>query len=213
MKTASIKELIKQQKLVPILRTHYQEAVLPLAACVMESGCRVLEYTTTIEGVISKIDKVKSKYPELLIGLGTVLDKKDAVEAIDRGADFIVSPILNYDIVDVVKSRDKMIMLSGFTPTEIYNAFRAGSDIVKLFPASEMAPTFIQKLKGPFPNIEVFPTGGLDLISAIQFLSYGAIAVGMGNNVFRPELIKEKNFKEITFLLTNAHHRIMNMEI
>lgn len=104
-------------------------------------------------------------------------------------------------------------MLSGFTPTEIYNAYKAGSDIIKLFPASEMAPTFIQKLKGPFPHLEVFPTGGLDLISAIQFVSYGAIAVGMGNNVFRPELIRNKNFGEITSLLKNASHRIRNMEI
>ncbi|MGA2141621.1 MAG: hypothetical protein ABSG94_04275, partial [Brevinematales bacterium] len=74
-------------------------------------------------------------------------------------------------------------------------------------------PTFIQKLKGPFPDLEVFPTGGLDLITAIQFLSYGAIAVGMGNNVFRPELIRDRIYEEITSLLKNANHRIKNMEI
>ncbi len=213
MNTASIKELIKQEKLVPILRTLYPEAVLPVADSVIEAGCRIIEFTMTIHGIIGEIVKVKSKYPELIIGLGTVLEKKDAEDAILNGVDFIVSPILNYDIVDTVKSRDKMIMLSGFTPTEIYNAYKAGSDIIKLFPASEMAPTFIQKLKGPFPLLEVFPTGGLDLITAIQFLSYGAIAVGMGNNVFRPELIMNKNFAEITSLLRNASHRIKNMEI
>lgn len=213
MNTASIKELIKQEKLVPILRTQSAEAVLPVAGSVVAAGCRIIEFTMTIKGIIGEIGKVKAKYPELVIGLGTVLEKKDAKEALDNGVDFIVSPILNYDIVDVVKSRDKMIMLSGFTPTEIYNAYKAGSDIIKLFPASEMAPTFIQKLKGPFPDLEVFPTGGLDLITAIQFLSFGAIAVGMGNNVFRPELIRNKNYEEITSLLKNANHRIKNMEI
>ncbi len=213
MNTTSMKELIKQEKLVPILRTNSPEVVLPIAQSVVDAGCCILEYTMTIHGIIKEIGKVKSKYPDLIIGLGTVLEKKDAEEAIQNGVDFIVSPILNYDIVDVVKSKDKMIMLSGFTPTEIYNAYKAGSDIIKLFPASEMAPTFIQKLKGPFPFIEVFPTGGLDLISAIQFLSYGAIAVGMGNTVFKTELIKNKNFQEITCLLKNAYHRIKNMEI
>jgi 2-dehydro-3-deoxyphosphogluconate aldolase/(4S)-4-hydroxy-2-oxoglutarate aldolase len=213
MTASSIKELIRQEKLVPILRTRSHEAVLPVAECIIDAGCRIIEYTMTIEGVINEIEKVKSKYPELIIGLGTVLDKKDAEAAVDKGVDFIVSPIVNYDIVDAVKSRNKMIMLSGFTPTEIFNAFKAGSDIIKLFPASEIAPTFIQRLKGPFPDLDLFPAGGLDLISAIQYLSYGAIAVGIGNNVFRPDLIKNKNYKEITSLLMNALHRIRNMEI
>ncbi len=213
MNTSSIKELIKEEKLVPILRTQSQEAVLPVARSVVDAGCRIIEFTLTIDGIIGEIGKVKSKYPELVIGLGTVLEKKEAEDAINNGVDFIVSPILNYDIVETVKSRDKMIILSGFTPTEIYNAHKAGSDIVKLFPASEMAPTFIKRVKGPFPFLEIFPTGGLDLITAIQFLSYGAIAVGMGNNVFKPELIRNKNYEEIISLLRNANHRIKTMEI
>lgn len=103
MNTASIKELIKQEKLVPVLRTEYTEAVLPVAESVIAAGCRVIEYTMTIPDVIREIAKVKSKYPELVIGLGTVLEKKEAEDAILNGVDFIVSPILNYDIVDIVK--------------------------------------------------------------------------------------------------------------
>lgn len=213
MEAYSIKEIIKQEKLVPILRTHFPEIVINVAGAVYNAGGKILEFTLTTPGVIKEIARVKTKYPNLIIGLGTVLQKKDAEEAINNGADFIVSPILNYEIVDTVKSLGKTIILSGFTPTEIYNAYKAGSDIVKLFPASEMAPTFIQKLKGPFPFIEVFPTGGLNLISAIQFLSFGAIAVGMGTTIFRYDLIESKNFPEIEEILKNAYRRIKNMEI
>ncbi len=213
MEASSIKEIIKQEKLVPILRTRSTEIVINIAGSVHNAGGKILECTLTMPEIIKGIGKIKDKYPDLIIGLGTVLQKKDAEEAINNGADFIVSPILNYEIVDTVKSLGKTIILSGFTPTEIYNAYKAGSDIIKLFPASEMAPTFIQKLKGPFPFIEVFPTGGLNLISAIQFLSFGAIAVGMGTTIFRSDLIESKNFSEIGEILKNAYRRIKNMEI
>lgn len=213
MKALEVKELIRQEKLVPILRTRSSDSIYHIAKAVLDGGGRVLEYTMTIEGIIKEIGKVKEKFPELIIGLGTVLDKKDAREAIENGVDFIVSPILNHDIIETVKSKDKMIMLSGFTPTELYNAYKAGCDIVKLFPASEMQPTFIREIKGPLPFLEIFPTGGLDLISAIQYMVNGAFAVGMGSTVFNKELIDTKNFEEISRRLKNALHRIQNMEI
>lgn len=213
MKAQEVKDMIRQEKLVPILRTRSSESIYHIAKAVLDGGGRVLEYTMTIEGIIKEIGKVKEKFPELVIGLGTVLDKKDAQQAIENGVDFIVSPILNYDIIETVKSKDKMIMLSGFTPTELYNAYKAGCDIVKLFPASEMNPTFIREIKGPLPALEIFPTGGLDLITAIQYIVNGAFAVGMGSTVFNKELIDTKNFEEISRRLKNALHRIQNMEI
>lgn len=213
MKALEVKELIRQEKLVPILRTRTPECIYHIAKAAVDAGGRILEYTMTIEGIIKEIGKVKEKFPELVIGLGTVLDKKDAQEALSAGVDFIVSPILNHDIIETVKSKDKMIMLSGFTPTELYNAWKAGCDIVKLFPASEMQPTFIREIKGPLPFLEIFPTGGLDLITAIQYMVNGAFAVGMGSTVFNKELIDSKNFEEISRRLKNALHRIQNMEI
>lgn len=213
MKAQEVKDLIRHEKLVPILRTRSSEKIFDIARAVCEGGGKILEFTMTIEGIIQEIGKVKNKFPDLVIGLGTVLDKKDAKSAIENGVDFIVSPILNYDIIETVKSQDKMIMLSGFTPTELYNAWKAGCDIVKLFPASEMHPNFIREIKGPLPFLEIFPTGGLDLITAIQYIVNGAFAVGMGSTVFNKELIDSKNFEEISKRLRNARHRIQNMEI
>ncbi len=213
MKAEQIKDILRREKLIPILRTRSSQSVFPIAQAVQDGGGRVLEYTMTIEGIIREIGKVKEKHPELTIGLGTVLDKKDAQAALDAGVDFIVSPILNYEIVETVKSRDKIVMLSGFTPTELYNAYKAGCDVVKLFPASEMKPTFIREIQGPLPFLEIFPTGGLDLISAIQYIANGAFAVGMGSTVFKKELIEAKEYGEIARRLNNALHRIQNMEI
>lgn len=213
MKALETKNIIKKEKLVPILRTRQSDVVMEIAKVSMEAGSRILEFTMTIDGIIDKIGPIKEKYPDLILGLGTVYEKKEAEEAIRRGVDFLVSPILNYDIIEIAKKYDTMVMLSGFTPTEIYEAYRAGSDIVKLFPASEVAPTFIRELQGPLPFVEIFPTGGLNLISAIQFLSYGAVAVGMGNTVFKKELLESGNFEEIKRRLINAKKRIQNMSI
>lgn len=213
MKAHQIKEILRKEKLIPILRTRSSQSAIPIAQAVLDGGGRVLEYTTTIEGVIQEIGKVKEKFPEMTIGLGTVLETKDAKAALDAGADFIVSPILNYDLIEAVKSRDKIVILSGFTPTELYNAWKAGCDIVKLFPASEMKPTFIREIQGPLPFLEIFPTGGLDLISAIQYIANGAFAVGMGSTVFKKELIESKDYEEIARRMKNALHRIQNMEI
>jgi 2-dehydro-3-deoxyphosphogluconate aldolase/(4S)-4-hydroxy-2-oxoglutarate aldolase len=214
MNAQELKALIKQEKLVPILRISDSEPVMDVTEAVVAADAKIIEFTTTIPGAVSLISRAKERFPNLIIGLGTVYNKQDAADGIKAGADFIVSPIFNAELVDTVKSLGKMLMLSGFTPTEIYNAWRAGADIVKLFPASEMAPSFIRELRGPMPDVDIFPTGGLNLISAIQFLANGAIAVGMGtNSLFKPNWIQGKQYGEITKNLRNAISRIQKLSI
>ncbi|MGC8764931.1 MAG: bifunctional 4-hydroxy-2-oxoglutarate aldolase/2-dehydro-3-deoxy-phosphogluconate aldolase [Brevinematia bacterium] len=214
MKVNEVKNLIKSEKLVPILRTPYVEYLFDIVKAAIDAGGRIIEFTMSIPDIISKLAEIKEKFPDMVIGLGTVYEPDDACKAIERGADFIVTPILNQDLVDVVKSKEKLLILSGFTPTEIYNAYKLGSDLIKLFPASEVSPTFLREIFNPMPFVEIFPTGGLNLISAIQFISYGAVAVGMGaSTIFKKELIKEKNFSEISYHLYNARRRIQNMVI
>lgn len=214
MTSVELRSLIKKEKLVPILRTHYVNYLEDLLRATMDAGGRILEFTTTIPDVIKHIGYLKEKFPEIVMGLGTVYSSNEALLAIERGVDFIVSPVLNYEIIDAVKSKEKLLILSGFTPTEIYNAYNAGSDLVKLFPASEVSPTFVREILKPMPFVEIFPTGGLNLISAIQFLSYGAVAVGMGaSTIYKNDLIENRNFSEISFHLWNARRRIQNMAI
>ena len=213
MDAIEVKKIIKKEKLVPILRIQKSDKIMDIVDAVVGAKSKILELTMTINGILPYISKIKSKYPDLVLGLGTVFSIKDAEEAIKQGIDFIVSPILNHEIVNIVKSHNKMLMLSGFTPTEIYNAYKAGADIVKLFPATEMSPTFIKEIKGPMPYLDIFPTGGLNLISAIQFLSCGALAVGIGSAIFKPEWIETGKFEDIFASMGNAIRRIRNMAI
>ncbi len=214
MKSSDVKKLIKEERLVPILRTHNEECIEEILKATIDAGGRIIEFTMTIPNILEKIDYYKNKFPELTIGLGTVYEPEEAKKGIERGVDFIVTPILNPSIVEVAKSKEKLLILSGFTPTEIYNAYKLGSDLIKLFPASEVNPTFLREILNPMPFVEIFPTGGLNLISAIQFISYGAVAVGMGaSTIFKKDLIEQKNYKEISFHLWNARRRIQNMVI
>ena len=208
MNAKELKELVRSERVVPILRTDSAKELEGVCSAVRESGIKILEFTMTIPGVIDELPRLKAKFPELVYGLGTVFREEDAAAAIENGADFIVSPIAALNLVDAVKSRDKLLMLAAFTPTEIYTVYTAGSDVIKLFPASAVTPSYIKAIKGPMPFIDMMPTGGIDLIYGMQFLAGGAIAVGMGETVFNKEQIKRGNFGKITEALKNARERL-----
>ena len=208
MNSKELKELVRSERLVPILRTDSAKELEGVTRAVRESGIKVIEFTMTIPGVIDEIPALKAKFPELVFGLGTVFRAEDATAAIRNGADFIVSPIAALNLVDAVKGEDKLLMLAAFTPTEIYTVYQAGSDIIKLFPASAVNPGYIKAIRGPMPFVDILPTGGIDLIYGLQFLAAGAIAVGMGETVFNKENIKRGEFDSITAALKNARERL-----
>lgn len=213
MDAKQVKQIIGNEKVVPILRTNGTDKLLNIAKAVYDSGIRILEFTMTIPGIIDYIPKIKSVFPDMLLGMGTVVKSEDAKNAIANGIDFIVSHFMNLSIVDTVKSEDKMLMLAAFTPTEIHHAHNAGSDIVKLFPALALAPDFIKSVRGPMPDVDILPTGGLDLIAVLHFLQRGAFAAGIGSEVFRKDWIKAGDYQHITRSLTNIRHRIKNKQI
>jgi 2-dehydro-3-deoxyphosphogluconate aldolase/(4S)-4-hydroxy-2-oxoglutarate aldolase len=198
MNAIEVKNLIKREKFVPILRIDSADLLFNIAKAVSDAGAKIFEFTMTIPGMIDIVPKIKSEFPELTLGLGTVFNPEDAKNAIKNGIDFIVSPVLKLDLADTVKSEDKLLMLAGFTPSEIYEAHKAGSDIVKLFPAMCMNPRFVKDIKGPMPFIDLLPTGGLELDSGTEFIKAGAVAVGLGGNIFDKQAIKDGNFDIIT---------------
>ncbi|OHD56729.1 MAG: hypothetical protein A2Y33_06460 [Spirochaetes bacterium GWF1_51_8] len=208
MNSKELKEVVRSERIVPILRTDSAKELEGVCAAVRDSGIKIIEFTMTIPGVIDELPRLKSKFPELVFGLGTVFSEQDAAAAIENGADFIVSPIAALNLVEPVKSRDKLLMLAAFTPTEIYTIHKAGSDVIKLFPASALTPSYIKAIKGPMPFVDIMPTGGIDLILGMQYLAGGAIAVGMGETVFNKEQIKRGNFEKIIAALKNARERL-----
>ena len=208
MNSKELKEVVRSERIVPILRTDSAKELEGVCAAVRDSGIKIIEFTMTIPGVIDELPRLKSKFPELVFGLGTVFSEQDAAAAIENGADFIVSPIAALNLVEPVKSRDKLLMLAAFTPTEIYTIHKAGSDVIKLFPASALTPSYIKAIKGPMPFVDIMPTGGIDLILGMQYLAGGAIGVGMGETVFNKEQIKRGNFEKIIAALKNARERL-----
>ena len=136
----------------------------------------------------------------VLLGAGTVLDPETARAALLAGAEFIVAPSLNLDVIRLCRRYDKLVMPGAFTPTEILTAWEAGADIVKVFPADVVGPAFFKALRGPLPQVKLMPTGGVDLDTAAEFLKAGAVCLGVGGQLVEPKAVAARDFARITAL-------------
>ncbi len=136
----------------------------------------------------------------MLLGAGTVLDPETARVAILAGAEFVVSPAVNLDVIRLCRRYDKLVMPGAFTPTEILAAWEAGADIVKVFPADVLGPAFFRAMRGPLPQVKLMPTGGVDLTTATEFLNAGAVCLGVGSQLVHPAFVAGRNFDKITQL-------------
>ena len=130
---------------------------------------------------------------EAIIGVGSVLDAETARMAILAGAQFVVSPVFKPELVAMCKRYSKVCIPGAFTPTEILTAWEAGADVIKIFPATKLGPGFIKDLKGPMPQIEVTPTGGVTLENTAEFIKAGAAFVGVGSALVDKKLVAEQN--------------------
>src|SRR5438045_7378552 len=133
----------------------------------------------------------------VLLGAGTILGPETARAALLAGAEYIVAPTLNLDVIRLCRRYDKLVMPGAFTPTEILTAWEAGADIVKVFPADVVGPAFFKALRGPLPQVRLMPTGGVDLTTAAAFLKAGACCLGVGGQLVDPRAIAERNFDRI----------------
>ncbi|WP_433983380.1 bifunctional 4-hydroxy-2-oxoglutarate aldolase/2-dehydro-3-deoxy-phosphogluconate aldolase [Tunturiibacter empetritectus] len=159
----------------------------------------VLEVTMTVPGAIAVMRRLAEQRPEILIGAGTVLDAETARMCILEGAQFVVSPALNVATIEMCHRYSVAVLPGALTPTEIVTAWQAGADVVKVFPASAMGgPKYLTSLKGPLPQIEMIPTGGVMLGTAAEFLEAGAFALGVGSDLVDKKMIAEGRPEVIT---------------
>jgi 2-dehydro-3-deoxyphosphogluconate aldolase/(4S)-4-hydroxy-2-oxoglutarate aldolase len=133
----------------------------------------------------------------ILLGAGTVLDPETARAVLLAGAEYIVTPTLNLDVIRLCQRYNKLIMPGAFTPTEMLTAWEAGADIVKVFPAEVVGPAFFKAVRGPLPQVRLMPTGGVDLNTAAAFLRAGACCLGVGGQLVEPKAIADRNFERI----------------
>jgi 2-dehydro-3-deoxyphosphogluconate aldolase/(4S)-4-hydroxy-2-oxoglutarate aldolase len=164
-------------------------------------GVTVAEVTLTVPDALAVINATRKKLGDrVLLGAGTVLDPETARMAILAGAEFIVAPGLNLDVIKLCRRYDKLVMPGAFTPTEILTAWEAGADIVKVFPADVVGPAFFKALRGPLPQVKLMPTGGVDLATAPEFLKAGAVCLGVGGQLVAPKIVAAGDFAKITAL-------------
>ena len=145
-----------------------------------------------------------------MLGAGTILDTETGRAAILAGAEYLVSPVLNLDLIKMCRRYDKAIMPGVFSPTEIMAAWEAGADVCKVFPADVLGPMFFKAVRGPLPQVRMMPTGGVDLNTAQKFLEAGACCLGIGSQLVEPKAVAEKNFDRIRELASKYVEIIKN---
>ena len=191
---------LKDTGVVAVIRADDAADLVDVSHALCEGGVRHIEITMTVPGALRVIEQAVTALSgrEVYIGAGTVLDSETARLAILAGASYIVSPVFRPDILGVCKRHSVAVMPGAMTPTEVINAWEAGGDVVKIFPAGVGGPRFFKDLKGPFPHIEIMPTGAVNRETAPQFISAGACAVGVGGELAGKSLITARDFPTIT---------------
>lgn len=191
---------IKQLAVVPIVRTPDRDSAMAAVEAVIAGGLNCVEITMTVANAIRVIEAVADRYDDgVLLGAGTVLDPETARACMLAGARFFVTPSLNLRTIEMAKRYSMPIFAGALTPTEILAAWQAGADGIKVFPCNALGGAkYIKALKAPFPNIELMPTGGVNLETLPAFLAAGSSAVGVGSELVDNRSVVAGDFESIT---------------
>jgi 2-dehydro-3-deoxyphosphogluconate aldolase/(4S)-4-hydroxy-2-oxoglutarate aldolase len=172
---------VEEAGVVAVIRLREPEKLRAVIKAIARGGVRALEVTMTVPGAVALIRGLAPTLPEgFILGAGTVLDADTAERVIEAGAQFVVSPVFRRSIIEVCHRHDVPVMPGCFTPTEILDAWDAGADIVKIFPATALGPTFFRDVRGPLPHVKLMPTGGVTIENAGSWIRAGAVAIGVG---------------------------------
>ncbi len=183
---------IEEVGIVPVVRASSSEEAVTVAEIIREGGIPIVEITMTVPGAITVIAELSKRYgDEVLVGAGTVLDPETARSCIAAGAQFIISPALNVQTIELCKSQRIAIFPGALTPTEVVTAWAAGADAIKVFPCSAVGgASYLRALKAPLPDVKLVPTGGVSLATAKDFIAAGAWALGVGADLVNTKAIK-----------------------
>jgi 2-dehydro-3-deoxyphosphogluconate aldolase/(4S)-4-hydroxy-2-oxoglutarate aldolase len=199
MDKKAVLERITTTGLVPVIRARSADEAAEAVAAIQKGGLSVLEITMTVPDAVALIRDVTKRAPDALVGAGTVLDAKTARDCIDAGARFVVSPALDVETIRTCNEAGIAVLPGALTPTEVVTAWRAGADLVKVFPAGSVGgPSYIKSLKAPLPQIGLVPTGGVSLQTAKAFLEAGAAALGVGADLVDLAALRAGNAALVT---------------
>lgn len=190
---------ILEKKVVAIVRLENYNRAVDVARALAAGGVNVLEFTLTGQGAIEAVSATRKALGDAVcVGVGTVLSPEQAEAAIDAGAEFLVTPALRRQVITTCVKRQTLILCGGLTPTELLEAHEAGAEMVKVFPAEVGGPKFIKGVLAPMPFLKMVPTGGVSPENARDYLTAGAVAVGIGGNLVSNKLVAAEAFVQIT---------------
>ena len=186
--------------LVPVVRAASAEEALAVVEAVKAGGVPIIEITLTVPGAVGVISEVAKRYKdEVLVGAGTVLDPETARACILAGGQFVVSPSFNPGTIELCRRYGVAVCPGALTPTEIVAAWQAGADVVKVFPCGAVGGAkYLRALKGPLPQIDLIPTGGVSLATAAEFIKAGAFALGVGTDLVDTQAIRAGQAHKVT---------------
>lgn len=196
MEKNSVIELIKKEKLIVIIRESDKEVAKKIIDKVIVAGIKIVEITMNSDSPFELIEYIRQKKSNIIIGVGTVLDSKTLKRVLKNNVDFVVSPILDTKLIKICKRNDILFIPGVATLNEIYNGWKNGIRIFKLFPSSIYEPSIIKTYKSVINDIEIMPTGGINLENTDVWLKGGAIALGIGGFISK-EAKKENNFEKV----------------
>lgn len=187
--------------LVAIIRASSGDRLLEVTEALYAGGIDVVEATFTVPRILKILEQLADKIGDrVLLGAGTVLDTESARAAILAGAEYIVTPTVNTDVIELCQRYGKVVMAGAFTPTEILTAWQAGADIVKVFPADVGGPSYLKAVHGPLPQVRLLPTGGVNLETLPSFVKAGACAVGLGSALVEKDALERGDMGRVAEL-------------
>jgi 2-dehydro-3-deoxyphosphogluconate aldolase/(4S)-4-hydroxy-2-oxoglutarate aldolase len=195
----STQQYILDHKLVAVVRLADYDKAVEVTRALIAGGITVLEFTLTGKGAIQAVETVRKAVGDAAcVGVGTVLTTEDCQASLDSGAQFVVTPAVRKAVIAACVNRNIPILCGGFTPTELLEAYEAGSELVKLFPAQQGGPRYLKDILAPLPFLKVVPTGGVSAENLRSYLDAGAVGVGIGGNLVSAKAVAANDFAQIT---------------
>jgi 2-dehydro-3-deoxyphosphogluconate aldolase/(4S)-4-hydroxy-2-oxoglutarate aldolase len=195
----SLSKNILGSRIVAIIRLPQYDQAVEIASALLAGGISVIEFTLTGSGAVQALTQVRQKLGDRInVGVGTVLTPDQAREAIDVGAQFVVTPVMRPAIISTCQELHTPIICGALTPTEALTAHEAGAEFIKIFPIRSFGPSYIRDLLAPLPQLRLVPTGGIDLTNSRSYIQAGAVAVGIGGNLVPQQAVASQNWGQIT---------------
>jgi len=184
--------------IVAVIRAESGELLADVAEALLAGGVEAMEVTFTVPKAHQVLEQVANRLGnKIVLGAGTVLDSETARIAILSGAEFIVSPAVRPDVIQLCRRYSKVVMPGAFTPTEVISAWELGADVVKVFPSEFVGPQYLKALSAPLPQVRLMPTGGVNLETAAEFLKCGACALGVGSSLVNASVMKSRDWAKL----------------